>query len=233
MRQLLLLFSLFSFISIHAQEEEVLEKPTIIVADSLYREDQFYFGFTYNTLQNRPQGLGQSKFSTGFSAGFLRDMPVNKTRTIAIATGVGFTYNNYLQNLNIKSSGTTNSYTLFDSDSDYSKNRFSQLSIDVPLEFRWRTSTYQSYKFWRIYGGVKFSYLLYDHYVSKVDNVTTTINNNVDFDKFQYGIYMATGYNTFNIYAYYGLNSLFKSAQIADEKINMNALNLGIIFYIL
>ncbi|AWG20540.1 hypothetical protein FFWV33_02830 [Flavobacterium faecale] len=233
MRQLLLLFTLFSFVSIQAQEEEVLEKPTIIVADSLYREDQFYFGFTYNTLQNRPASLDQTKFSTGFSAGFLRDMPVNKTRTIALATGVGFTYNNYLQNLNITPTGQSNTYSLFASDADYSKNRFSQLSIDVPLEFRWRTSTYQSYKFWRIYGGVKFSYVLYDHYVSTVDNVTTKINNNTDFNKFQYGIYLATGYNTFNIYAYYGLNSLFKSAAISNEKIKMNALNLGLVFYIL
>jgi hypothetical protein len=39
--------------------------------DSLYREDQFYFGFTYNTLQEKPSGLSQKKFSVGLSAGFL------------------------------------------------------------------------------------------------------------------------------------------------------------------
>jgi hypothetical protein len=67
--------------------------------DSLYREDQFYFGFTYNTLQEKPSGLSQKKFSVGLSAGFLRDMPINDDRTIAIASGVGFSYNNYNENL--------------------------------------------------------------------------------------------------------------------------------------
>lgn len=233
MRQLLLLFYLFSFFSTYAQNDEVVEKPMIIVVDSLYREDQFYFSFTYNTLQNKPEDIEQNKFSTGFSAGFLRDMPINKQRNIALATGIGFTYNNYFQNLEIKQSGDSNTYTVFDSDSDYTRNRFSQVFVDVPIEFRWRTSTYQSYKFWRIYGGVKFSYLISDRYVSTSDDGKTVITNNKDFDKLQYGLYLATGYNTFNIYAYYGLNSLFKSAKIGDEKLNMNALNMGIIFYIL
>jgi hypothetical protein len=35
------------------------------------------------------------------------------------------------------------------------------------------------------------------------------------------------------VYVYYGLNSLFKSAKINDESINMKALNIGVIFYIL
>jgi hypothetical protein len=40
------------------------------------------------------------------------------------------------------------------------------------------------------------------------------------------------GYNTVNVYAYYGLNSI-KTAEIDGEKINMKAFNIGIIFYVL
>lgn len=223
---------LLSFFNLMAQEEIKVQKSPIIAIDSLYREDQFYFGFTFNTLQNKPAQLSQDKFSTGFSAGFLRDMPVNKERTIAIATGLGFAYNNYIQNLNIEDNGSNLDYSIFTT-SDYSKNRFSQFFVEVPIEFRWRTSTYESYKFWRIYGGVKFSYLLSDRYVYKDGNGKKILTNNPDFDKLQYGIYLATGYNTFNLYAYYGLNSLFKSAKIDGEKIAMRSLNLGLIFYIL
>jgi hypothetical protein len=64
-----------------------------VKVDLLYREDQFYFGFTYNTLQQKPQGIA-NKFSAGLSAGFLRDMPINKDRTHA-SSGLGFTYNNF------------------------------------------------------------------------------------------------------------------------------------------
>ena len=89
------------FLSAFAQEE--ITKPELqeIKIDSLYREDQFYFAFTYNTLQQKPVGLKQQKFSIGLSGGFLRDMPINKNRTKAFATGVGLSLNNYNQNLAI------------------------------------------------------------------------------------------------------------------------------------
>jgi hypothetical protein len=35
--------------------------------------------------------------------------------------------------------------------------------------------------------------------------------NNSDFNDFLYGVYLSGGYNTINLYAYYGLNPLFKS----------------------
>ena len=62
--------------SIWAQEEQK-DKPEIQVVDSLYREDQFYFTFTYDSA-NKVKGLSQNKFSPGISLGFLRDFPVNR-----------------------------------------------------------------------------------------------------------------------------------------------------------
>ncbi|GIZ09240.1 porin family protein [Flavobacterium sp. UMI-01] len=233
MRQLLCIIAVVSFFNVVAQEELKSLPAPMVAVDSLYREDQFYFGFTFNNLKNKPADLTQNKFSTGFSAGFLRDMPVNKKRNVALATGIGFTYNNFIQNLDIEQNGQEISYALFASTSDYSKNRFSQLLVDVPLEFRWRTSTYESYKFWRIYGGVKFSYLIYDRYISESADGRTIITRNKDFETLQYGIYAATGYNTFNVYVYYGLNGIFKSAKVNNQNIDMNAFNVGVIFYIL
>lgn len=225
---------LLSFLNALAQEE-IQPKPEMqeIKVDSLYREDQFYFGFNYNTLQQKPTGLSQQKFSIGISGGFLRDMPINKNRTKAFATGLGVSYNNYNQNLGITGTAENALYTVLDSDSDFDKNNFKQLLIDVPIEFRWRTSTYESYKFWRIYGGVKFSYLAYSKSVFKNGQGKTVITNNQDFNKFLYGLYLSAGYNTLNVYAYYGLNPIFKSAEIDGQKIDMKALSVGVIFYIL
>lgn len=227
----LLSILLLSGIKMYSQEQESINEATLIKIDSLYREDQFFFSFTYNTLQQKPSGLSQDKFSTGFSAGFLRDMPIKKDRTIAIATGVGFTFNNYIQNLAITGTNQEAVYAIIDT--DYSKNKFSQFLVDVPIEFRWRTSTYESHKFWRVYGGVKFSYLLNDRSLINDSSGKTIIKGNKDFNKFLYGVYASVGYNTINVYAYYGLNSMFKSASIADKNIDMKALNIGLIFYIL
>ena len=231
--QKIFLLSFFAFTNVHsyAQDTDEEEKVPLIRIDSLYREDQFFFAFTYNTLQQKPTDLSQNKFSTGFSAGILRDMPINKDRTVAIATGLGITYNNYIQNLAITGGSNNAVYTV--NTGDYSTNKFSQLMIDVPVEFRWRTSTYESHKFWRIYGGLKFSYLLHDRSVFTDATTNAVITNNKDFNKFLYGLYASAGYNTINVYVYYGLNSMFKTAAIADKSIDMKALNVGLIFYIL
>lgn len=222
----LLTFSVFS-------QEEIQQKDSVVAKiDSLYREDQFYLILTYNRILEAPEGFHQQKFSAGISGGFVRDMPINKRRNIAFATGLGFTYNNYFQNLVIKGNKENATYEISEYD-DFDRNKFSQFLIDVPLEFRWRTSTAQTYKFWRVYGGVKLSYLLYNASVFKDQNGKLKINNNDDFNKFQYGIYLATGYNTWNVYGYYGLNNLFKSAKTDTENVNLTALNFGIIFYIL
>jgi hypothetical protein len=221
------------FFNVFSQENNNIENTSAVKIDSLYREDQFYLGFTFNTLQNKKSAVSQNKLSTALFFGFLRDMPVNKKRTLAIAPGIGLAYNHYAQNLGITEENQTLTYSILDSGDDYSKNKFSQLLVEMPVEFRWRSSTYQSYKFWRVYGGVKLSYLLYDRYVYKDNQGKRIITANKDFNDLLYGLYLGSGFNTINIYAYYGLNSIFKSAYVEGKKVDMNALNIGVIFYVL
>jgi hypothetical protein len=232
MRLFLGCFLFLSFFKGFSQGNEFSIDTLHIKIDSLYREDQFYAGINYNSLLNKPADLSQDKISFGFSAGFLRDMPVNKSRTVAIASGVGFSFNNYIQNMAITGSNNNPIYGIIPS--NYNKNRFEQLLVEVPIEFRWRTSTPEIYKFWRIYGGFKLSYLLLDKSVYEDDQTKVIINNNKDFNDFLYGAYVSAGYNTINLYAYYGLNSLFKSsAKVNNEAIQMNTLSIGVMFYIL
>ena len=227
---LTLLFFLF-FLGAFAQEKEVQSKPL----DSLYREDQFYINFTYNKLQNF-KGLSQTKFSPGFCVGFLRDIPINKKRTFAIATGLGYSLNIYNNNLQ-ETSNTTNvnsayNYTLL-STADYSKNKFMLHYLDLPLEVRWRTSTPYNHQFWRIYTGFKLSYLFSNHNKYVADGKTTITKSNTDFNKLVYGCYITAGFNTWNLYAYYGLKSIFEAGEINGEKINTTSFNIGLQFYIL
>lgn len=224
---------IFISMSTFGQENQALEEKAIVKVDSLYREDQFYFAVTYNSLVNTPTGVSQNKFSSGVSLGFLRDMPVNANRTWAIATGLGFTYNNFNQNLIVNEQNGVVDYQLIPADVSVDKNKFSQLSVDVPIELRWRTSNYESHKFWRIYTGLKFSYLLYDRSLFNGSQERIVVQNNADFNALQYGAYLAAGYNTVNLYMYYGLNPLFQKATLNGASVNMRAFNLGVIFYIL
>jgi hypothetical protein len=233
MRLFLSCFLLLSVSNVFSQESETSKDVPKVKIDSLYREDQFYFGFTYNSLQQKPAGLAQDKLSTGFSIGFLRDMPVNEKRTMAIAPGLGLSYTNFNQNLAISLANGEPVYQVIDPNRTFDKNKFSQLFVDLPIELRWRTSTYESHKFWRIYGGFKLSYLLYDKSVFSDAQGKVIITGNKDFNKVLYGVYISAGFNSVNVYGYYGLKSLFKSAKSNGEAIAMRSLNIGVVFYIL
>ena len=73
-----------------------------------------------------------------------------------------------------------------------------------------------------------------NHYRITSDVANYSISNNNDFNKISYGPYFTIGWNTWNAYAYYGLNTVFKSdVKIDNQNINMNTVNIGLIFYIL
>ncbi|MBZ4036395.1 PorT family protein [Flavobacterium sp. 17A] len=225
---------LLTFLNSFAQGEVKPEVKPIVKIDSLYREDQFYFTVTYNMFTDIPISFKQNKFSLGLSGGFLRDMPINKSRTVAIAAGLGLSYQNYYQNLTISKDAAGIIIYGVNNSSEFVSNRYRQYSVDLPIEFRWRNSTYESTKFWRIYGGVKLSYIFSSTSLLDDGENTYRINNNKDINKFQYGPYIAAGYNTWNVYLYYGLNPLFNTATtLSGEKITMKTLNAGLIFYIL
>ena len=228
MRFLINCFICLSFFSVFSQSV-----PDFEAVDSLYREDQFYFGVTYNILQKRPLGVTQNKFTPSFSIGFLRDMPINKPRNRAFAAGLGYSLNSYNQNILISDNNGTPVYNSIQDGTLFDTNKLSLHSIDIPIEYRWRTSVPNTHKFWRIYTGFKLSYMFYTQSKYEDSQTSYLVAGNPDINKIQYGTYLSVGYNTVNFNIYYGLNPIFKSAEINGRPIEMNSLNFGFIFYIL
>ena len=55
-----------------------------------------------------------------------------------------------------------------------------------------------------------------------------------DFNNFQYGLTLSVGYGTWNLYLYYALNSIFSGDAVLDgNKIDMKAIKVGLMFYVL
>lgn len=227
------LFVLISFVffvpKINAQES------AIKVIDSLYKEDQFYIGVTNNLFGNKPADLSQSGFSSGFHFGFIKDMPINKNRNVAIGLGLGYSTNSFNENLLISKDNLGKvSYRILENDNTFSKNKFSSHLIEFPLEFRWRTSTPEEYDFWRIYTGFKLSYMFAHTTKYKGDLGSFKYTDINDFNELQYGLTLSAGYNTWNIYMYYALNSVFSNdAKIDGKPLGINAIKIGLMFYIL
>jgi len=224
--RLFLFLFLNCFVGVFSQSNDATE------TDSLYREDQIYIGVTYNALANLPNGVSQNSFSTGFHLGVIRDFPINKRRNLAIGLGLGYSINTFNQNIRI-STTTPPTYTILEG-IDYSKNNFSQHLVEVPLEFRWRTSNAETYKFWRIYTGVKLGYVLVSKSVYKGEPGDETHRGLKGMNPWQYGLTLSVGYNTWNGYIYYGLNPIFDSAISTNtQSVDMKALKIGLIFYLL
>lgn len=241
MNKLLTAFCLVTFLSnsVKAQIDgkdrlEGIPDSVPSVIDSLYREDQFYVGLTFNLISNKPEAISQSGFSGGIHAGFTRDFPLNKRRNIAIAAGLGWSLNSYSHNLFIGETESGESiFRNLTQDIDYRTNRFTTQLIEAPIEFRWRTSTAETYKFWRIYTGIRLGYIYHfkSNFVQPDNQVTQT--DVPELDRFRMGATFTFGYNTFNFHFYYSLNSLFPDAQLNDENIDVSVFRVGLMFYIL
>ena len=215
------------------QQEKLLNQ---VVVDSLYREDQFYLGFTYNILTGMPE-VAQSGFSGGFHVGFVRDFPINEQRNLALGAGLGWSINTYGHNLFIgeEPGNEETIFRILDSDVlDFDTNRFTTQLVEVPLQVRWRTSTPEDYNFWRIYGGLRLGYVY--HFRSNFEQVGNSVRQTKvpEFDRFRLGATFSFGYSTFNFHFYYSLNPFFtEDAKIEGQPIDLRTLQVGLMFYLL
>ncbi|WP_157961138.1 porin family protein [Lutibacter citreus] len=198
--------------------------------DNAYLEDQIYLTLTYNNMLDKSLSLSQNGFSGGFSAGFIRDIPFNEKRSKGIALGIGYSYDVYIQNLKISKN---NFNTNFEFVTDYKTNSLRLHSIDIPFEFRFRNSTINKYKFFRVYAGVKASYIFSSKSVYSDSVEKLKIKNIDEINEWKYGVTLSAGYSTWNLFIYYGLNPIFNDVVVSNESIDAKDLKVGLIFYIM
>ena len=195
-----------------------------------YREDQFFFGSSY-FIQTQPiDEFKQNGFSGNFQFGFIRDFPLNDSSTKAIGIGFGYERNFFTSNIQPVESDSNIDYRIVVSRFLESKNKISFSSLVIPLEFRWRRSSIDQYKFWRIYSGFKLkkNFPIYSNpsYGSEI-----TID---DVEDWTTSIYINAGYNTWNISLEYDLNPLLKNKKTTNgENLNISFFRLGLVFYLL
>lgn len=218
--------ALISFQSLNAQVS-----GANVSLDSLYREDQIYLSVTYNILGSKPQGVSQNGFSSGFHFGFIRDFPINEKRNIALGLGLGLSANSFNQNLKISKNDSFEFQVL--NSGDFDKNKFALYLVELPFEFRWRTSTAETYNFWRIYTGLKLGYVLLSKSKFIGPDESFNININDVINRIQYGLTISVGYDSWNFHLYYSLNSIFKDQSLNGKSIDVNSIKAGLIFYML
>ncbi len=226
---LFLFCALFSFYASAQVSDDSLN------TNSRYFEDQFYLGVTYNFLRKKvPEDLSQRKFSYGVKVGFIKDIPLNQTRTFGLGIGVGLALNTYYSNLKAVENVNTISYSL--ESVNITRSKIETHLVEIPFQFRWRNSDPKEHKFWRVYTGVKFGYAVgaRSKFVSNNDDLKISFNSQ-DVNRFQYGLTLDFGHNSFNAHIYYSLTNLLNDnvSLTTDEIIEIVPLRVGLIFYIL
>ena len=202
----------------------------IAQTDSLptkYREDQFYISFALQLQQENISGFKQNGFSNNFQIGFVRDIPLGISCRTAIGLGLGYGYNRLISNLHLDSEFENPTFSTGGNE----QNRQTYSSLVIPFSFRFRTSTPERTDFWRIYGGAKFLFNFAENYKPFYGKSFQS-----DFIRKQnIALFLSMGYNTWNIFIEYDLNSIYNSEVEFSEgnSLDLQTLKLGLIFYIL
>lgn len=204
-------------------------------SDSLYREDQFYFGFSFNFLTDLPSEVEQSGFSGGLIFGFIRDMPINARRNLSIGLGLGLNLNTFGQTLQIRRGDNGDDVFIpIDEDVDYDSNRFTTNLVEVPLELRWRTSDFDKLSFWRIYLGVRFGYVLSTKSVYQGPDEDFSFRSLESINDLRTSARFTFGYGAVNFFVDASLNPIFDSAiESTGEEVSIRPIKVGLVFFFL
>lgn len=218
---------IFSFFLLFVAFIGYSQKDSLEIGDK-YWEDQFYININYNVLHNQPSEIGSNGFSYGFSVGYIKDIPFTTKGNSAFGIGLGYGFDSFNHGLKVSETSS-----VFDTAVNISDNKIKLHSIEMPIQFRWRTSTATKYSFFRCYLGATISYNFSNTFRYTESNQAINLSNIQAYNNWQTGLTMSIGYGTFNFYGYYGLSPLFKEATLNGNKIDTRMFKLGLSFYLL
>ena len=182
------------------------------IPDSLsnlkYREDQFYIGANYLVIQSDNELIQQNDFSSQIHFGFLRDFPLTRKGNWSIAVGLGSSYTQFQSNLDYRIGSISPNF-----------NSAKYISLNLPLEIRWRSSSSTSFSFWRIYLGSQLQYNFISEDLNMLKKLTTVSTINL-------------GYNTWNFSVGYDFYNRFINSENNSSN-QYKLLTVGLIFYVL
>jgi len=194
-----------------------------------YLEDQLYASINYNFFRSRPQDYQRTGLPVGFQLGFIKDVPLTKSGRYAFAIGGGYSISNYKHNIELPA------YVLEDYALVNASGTLVTHAVELPIEFRFRTSSPEIKPFFRAYGGFLFQYIFYARNIYRQDGVPTERETVTPLlDRSQHGFYISVGYGNINGYLFFGTKPLFvRSPEYTRSAVTeMKSVKIGLRFYI-
>lgn len=219
----------------YAQDSQSLVRNMVHGKGENYLDDQLFASLTYNVLTGMPSGMKTYSFSNTLSLGYVRDIPLNARRNIGLGIGAGYSFHHYYTNLAMtKDAAGVPHIALLESE-EYKSNRFSMQTLDIPFQIRFRGSTAERYKFWRVYAGVTASWVVKDYATLNDGKVKVRYYNLPYLQTWLFTANLQVGYGKFTLKADYTLNPLFRSslAGTVPGLEDTRSLSVGLLVYIL
>lgn len=216
MRNLFVFLLVIVLFSVNAQD-----------ADNSFREDQLYFSVSYPFFSNPPNELIQNKLSYAISLGFIRDMPINTSRTLALGLGLGWSHATVFNNSQFVVADESVSATIAQQDSQ--QNQLSMQSLVVPFEVRWRNATASKHAFWRIHSGISLHVPM--KLASFYSSGSTKDRVVIPSKDVLLSWHLNFGFNTWNISVLHDLQP-WATATTANGIFDIKFTRIGLIFYI-
>ena len=201
------------------------------LAQQAYREDQIYIDVNFILQDLNNDRFSDNGFSRSLHIGLLRDIFLTPSGEYALGLGVGYGLTRLVNNLVLSTSDEAFMVSYPRPDRSY-RNFFTYHEFQFPLELRWRKSTEEEHKFWRINAGYRFSRPFGFRYKPffgpdfPVDGI---------FSRWHHEASLSVGYNTWNLRFAYQLNPLLRSEvrSTAGDRFPVRTIQLGLIFYLL
>lgn len=220
------LILLTCLLSLHLTAQEKKDVPRNGRPDI---KGDLFLDLGFNFLNNRPEDLN-TKFFPSRVANIYYQYPIaignNSGITFNPGIGLGmeklaFKNDSTLVNnpaLGANSSQMVGIKTLYGNDINIQVNTAAINYLDIPLEFRYHLNKEDNNKGFRFAIGAKVGFLLNSHTkveITEASGLTRKIKNRQDFglNPLRYGIYTRIGLPGFNLWSYYGLNTVFKDGQ--------------------
>lgn len=210
MKHLLIILIALSFsINLFAQEEET----EFTGGSRLGKADRINIDIYSDMWLNAPDSLSIRGYNPGAAANILFRVPFGSSK-FSFAGGLGIgTHNLHTDGSLYKDSVGASLFEPFPSTQEYTKNKLVFSYIDVPIEFRFRSTGENVF---RISIGGKIGYLINNHNKYVAEGVKSKYFNFDNVNPLRYGLTFRVGWKHYNLFCYYGLSTLFEEGKGPD-----------------
>lgn len=181
----------------------------------LRKYDRLIVDLTYNMLLDPKVTKTRPLASIGWNINTMWDIPLTEGNTVSL--GIGLAYKHQKTGLtNYFTPDSTNKYTQFISDSTtglYSKVRFGNHMVSLPIELRFRQNKWSHVKF-HVGGSIGYRFSTYQKYYEENGDFRK-VKNLPDINRLVYGAHLRFGLRAIALFADYYISPNFKSKESA------------------